>query len=296
MRAREQAAVIAILAAVVVSAVFVAAASSGVTKRRAASAGLFDYDRSAPLGLALGPSIAWQGVRRQDLIFNGAGTAHFKAYFVHPESGGPWPLVIWSPGSGGNRAQQLPDALAAARSGLASLLVDTPAFSNCRDAQVDFDAYVGYVISRRRAVDVAEILPNVDRKHIGAAGFSLGAEVTGSLAGVEHRIVAFALKSGRGHLTGFGRIICRSLGTQLDAYLAKLAVVDPVHWVRRATHAAFLVQNGTQDALTPRADVLALYAAAKGTKQLRWYPASHDLDAAAAADRLQWLLRHLRTH
>ena len=294
MRRLGRTAVLAILLAGLASVVATAPAGTGVAKRGASGAGLFDYDRSAPLGLVRGQTIPWQGVLRQELAFNGAGSARFKAYFVHPTSGGPWPLVIWSPGSGGDRGQQLPDALAAARNGLASLLIDTPTFSNCRDAQADLDAYVGYVVSRRRAVDVAETLPNVDSTHIAAAGFSLGAEVTASLSGVEHRIAAFTLKSGRGHLTGFARIFCRSLGTQLDAYIAELAVVDPVHWVGSARHAAFLVQNGTQDTLTPQADVLALYTAATRPKELHWYPASHDLDSAASAYRLRWLLRHLR--
>jgi hypothetical protein len=53
------------------------------------------------------------------------------------------------------------------------------------------------------------------------------------------------------------------------------------------------MQNGTADFLSPRADVLALYAAARAPKELRWYPASHDLNAAASAYRLQWLIAHL---
>jgi fermentation-respiration switch protein FrsA (DUF1100 family) len=152
-----------------------------------------------------------------------------------------------------------------------------------------------YVVSRRRAFDVAATLPNVDAKRIAAAGFSLGAEVTATLSGVDHRFSAFALESGRGHLTGFGRSFCTSLdANELAAYVATVGVVDPVHWVRLASHTAFLVQNGTQDTLTPRDDVLALYAAAKGPKELRWYSASHVLDAAASAYRTQWLLDHLR--
>ena len=55
-----------------------------------------------------------------------------------------------------------------------------------------------------------------------------------------------------------------------------------------------MLQNGTRDSLTPRGDVLALYAAARKPKELRWYPAGHDLNEAATAYRLQWLAAHLR--
>jgi fermentation-respiration switch protein FrsA (DUF1100 family) len=77
------------------------------------------------------------------------------------------------------------------------------------------------------------------------------------------------------------------------AYLAKMGVADPVRWLPSAVRARVLVQNGTRDDLTPRADVLALYAAAKGPRELRWYDAGHNLNAEATAYRQQWLLRQL---
>ena len=35
-------------------------------------------------------------------------------------------------------------------------------------------------------------------------------------------------------------------------------------------------------------------AAAGPPKELRWYPAGHDLNATVSAYRLQWLIAHLR--
>jgi dienelactone hydrolase len=273
----------------VVAAAALWSASSGTT-----GGPLFDYDASLPLDAVFGVAATSSGIVRQSLSFEATGSLRLKAILVHPSSGGPWPLVIWSPGAGGDRLQQLPDALAAARAGLASLLIDAPAFSNCRDGQADLDAFTAYVVSRRRAVDLAQTLENVDAGRMAAVGFSLGAEVTASLAGVEHRIGLFALASGRGHNTGFARAICTSFGPALGTYLRTLAPVDPVHWVGAATRASFLVQNGTRDALTTRGDVLALYRAIGRPKELRWYPAGHDLNPAASADRLRWLVSHLR--
>ena len=255
--------------------------------------GLFDYDRSAPLGIVSGKTTTSQGVVREELSYLAGASLRLKAYFVHPASGGPWPLVIWSPGAGGDRNEPLPEAVDLARSGGASLLVDAPPIRTpCRN---DLPLYVSYVVSRRRAVDLAARLPNVDAKRIAAAGFSFGAEITATLSGVDHRIAAFSLSSGRGHHTGFVRIFCKSLGAaKLDAYVAQISVVDPVRWVGRATRSAMLIQNGTRDELTPRPDVLALYKASRKPKELRWYPAGHDLNPAATKYRAQWLLRQLR--
>ena len=205
--------------------------------------------------------------------------------------------MLWTPGRGGNRTEELPDATALARNGVASLLVDPPApeVVTCNPAK-DFAIFVRYVIERRRAVDLALTLPNVDGQRLAAAGFSFGASVTADLAGVEHRIRAFALKSGRAHHTGFMRLACAQLGKQkLDHYVKKLAAINRINWISQAaSDSAFLVQDGTRDPWNPRSDVLALYAAAHGTKKLRFYPAGHELNATASANRLTWRLRQLR--
>ncbi len=272
------------------------ALGTGTSTGSSSAAGpLFGYDPSAPLNVTLGKTNTVNGIVRQELAYQATPSLRLKALFVHPASGGPWPLIIWSPGAGGDRRQQLPEAIDLARGGAASLLVDEAPTGNCRDAQREVDFHVSYVISRRRAVDVAETLPNVDTTRLAASGFSRGASVTAALAGVEHRIHTFVLKSGRGHLTGYVPIFCTKLGpAELGPYVATLGVVDPVRWLRKATGASVLLQNGTKDTLSPRADVLALYAAARNPKELRWYPAGHDLNRAATTYRAQWLLRHLR--
>jgi dienelactone hydrolase len=257
---------------------------------------LFDYDRSAPLEVAWGRTVVLHDIAHRDLKFIAARRARVAAYFVHPLAGAPWPLVIWTPGRGEDRSENLGDAAALARKGVASLLVDPPApeVVTC-DATKDLANFTGYVVGRRRAVDLALTLPNVDGKRIAAAGFSYGASVTAVLAGVEHRIRAFALKSGRAHHTGFMRLACSQLGEKkLDAYVEKLSAVDPVKWVPKATGPAFLIQDGARDPFNPRADVLALYRAAHGPKVLRLYAADHPLNAAATAYRARWLLRELR--
>ena len=70
--------------------------------------GLFQYDRSAPLDVVYGVTVTRQAIVRQELSYQATPSLRLKASFVHPVSGGPWTLVIWSPGMAGARRQQLP--------------------------------------------------------------------------------------------------------------------------------------------------------------------------------------------
>jgi dienelactone hydrolase len=287
---------IAFSAVAAVGAVALATPPPAGTSGARGPASLFDYDRSAPLEVAWGKTTVLHNIAHQDLRFSAAKRARVAAYFVHPLAGARWPLVIWTPGRGGDRSEELGDADALARNSVASLLVDPPApeVVTC-DAAKDLAIFTSYVVGRRRAVDLALTLPSVDGERIAAAGFSYGASVTAVLAGVEHRIRAFALKSGRAHHTGFMRLACPQLGQKkLDAYVEKISAIDPIKWVPKATAPAFLIQDGTRDPWNPRADVLALYRAAHGPKELRLYAADHPLNATATAYRARWLLRQLR--
>jgi fermentation-respiration switch protein FrsA (DUF1100 family) len=138
--------------------------------------------------------------------------------------------------------------------------------------------------------------PELDAKRIGYIGFSLGADFGGILAGVEKRIVAYALQSGRAHYTVFptGDCASRLPAKRLAGYRERIGVVNAIHYVGHAAPAALLIQNGSLDPISPRKDVLALYGAASGPKTLRWYRSTHRLPAAATAFRDGWLLSHLR--
>lgn len=256
---------------------------------------LFAYDRSVPLGVSWGRTVDLGGVVRKQFAFDALGKARVAGYFVRPKRGARIPLVLWTPGSGGDRNEELPDAVALARDGVASLLVDPPASEvvTCNPS-LDLSTFVRYVVGRRRAVDLALTLSGVDRNQIAAAGFSFGSSVTAVLAGVEPRIRVFALKSGRAHHTGFMRRACAQLGeAALTRYVTRLSVVDPIKWAPKATQATFLLQDGTHDAWNPRGDVVALDRAIRGNKELRFYPAGHDLNASASAYRLRWLRHQL---
>jgi dienelactone hydrolase len=266
--------------------------------RAAASAAhpRFAYDRSRPLNLQLGSTQSSSGVVRQLLSFD-AGRGVRRAYWTHPDGRGPWPVVLFSPGSGGDATSQLPDAERLAHRGIAALTLDPPrVLWSCR-AAADVRTYASYVIGRRRALDVIPRLPGANASRVAAVGFSFGSAVTAALAGVDHRLRGAVIQSGRAHLSAPIAAACApQLGPRkTKAYRRAYSVIDPVYYVSHAAPASLFFQNGTRDAISPRADVSAYVLAASSPKEARLYPAGHELNSQARTDLDNWVVQ-LLTH
>lgn len=247
----------------------------------------FAYDRKRPLRLRLGAATMQDGVVRQPVTFD-AGRGLKGGFWTHPDGGGPWPVVLFSPGSDGNARTQLPDADGLARRGIASLTLAPPArLVTCR-AAADVRAFTDYVVGRRRALDVIAKLRGATKSRIAAVGFSYGAAVTATLAGVDHRLRGAVVQSGRAHLSAPLGEYCRSA-----KYARAFSVVDPFRYVSRSAPVRLLFQNGTHDPTSPEADVNALVRAANGQKDQLRYEAGHELNDLARADSDAWLVQLL---
>jgi dienelactone hydrolase len=157
---------------------------------------LYEYDRSEPLNTSVGVSYPSEyGAVVQAIAFNVGGESYGSLLTTPDGEGqeGPFPVVLFAVGSGGDPTQWLPDSGVLAKKGYATLLLDATYDQTTGTPEADGRGFVDYVVHIRRALDVLETLPQIDATRIGFVGFSFGANMGSLLAGVDDRVKAFAL-------------------------------------------------------------------------------------------------------
>jgi dienelactone hydrolase len=260
--------------------------------------GPYGYDAAAPVRLRdLGRVNSKSQLQVRDVVFAGADGHAVSGYLLTPPGKGPYPAVVYLHGSGGSRADFVGIASWIAARGAVALTIDSPFVGEQPEGtgmdalRHERDLAVRGVIDTRRAVDALRSLPQVDDDRIGLVGFSAGARSAAIVAGVEPRFSSVVLWSGGSEPVG---AYTSRLPTELRlAAGSLLSDVDPLRWIA-GSKAQLLFQDGRTDSVVPRAALDRLYVAAPEPKEIRWYPAGHELNAKAYADHLDWLTKQLR--
>jgi dienelactone hydrolase len=260
---------------------------------------IFDYP-PGPLDVRESGVQRFDGYSVHDISYASPVRGRVTAYLVLPDGAGPFPAILWQPGLNGGRGDQLADATALAAKGAASLLIDPPhvrpggpTLISC--TKKDRGPFVQYVVELRRGIDVLGSRSEIDGSRLGDVGFSFGSTMAGVLSGVDHRLKALVIESGRAYHTGFLRSSCTSTPKKkLRTYIRQMSFTNPIQYVRKAAPSTLLIQNGTRDPFTPRAEALALQRAASEPKTVRWYPGGHELTSEAYVERDQFLKRELK--
>jgi dienelactone hydrolase len=260
----------------------------------------FRYDRSAPLRFVDHGVVQRRGaVAVHDIEFR-SGPERIQGYLVEPVRPGRLPGVVLVHGSVGDRAELLGHAIELARRGAVALTITAPstAYPVPRPttlAQLLVGAALTIrrdVVAVRRAADVLASRPKVARKPIGYLGWSAGAKTGTFVAAADRRFGALALLSaGADPVSAY---VASAPAADRTLVRRALGSVDPLRYVALARPGTLLLEDGTLDAVIPRAALdNVVHAAPRGTL-VRWYPAGHALNATAYNDAFAWLLRRLR--
>ncbi len=284
----------------------------------AAQPALFDYDRSAPLDLQVGDTLAVPGggVTVERVTYASPVEGRVTASVVSPARAGAGrgarhAGIVFMHWGQGDRSEFLWEATLLARAGAVSVLLDAPWArpapwtqygESPRDPGATRRSYIQNIVDLRRAVDLLLARGDVDPARIAYVGHSYGATQGGVLAGVEPRIRTFVL------MGGLPSVIDTTLrgAPKYDAYLAlvdqavpreqwraycdSVGPLTPALYVGRATPASVFMQFGTADSWISPAAAEAYFAAAAQPKTMRRYACSHEFnDLGALADRAEWL-------
>lgn len=275
----------------------------------------FDYDASALDGMQLVPQATLDdGTQLFDASYPSPRGGDVTAWLVVPPGPGPFAALLYLHGSESNRDDLLDEAIAMAAGGAVSLVIDAPFARSGESRRGPLPDYfhpeaeaamqAQTVVDLRRGIDLLEERPAVDPARIGFVGHSWGASTGAILGAVDPRVSALVLASGRPSWTEAAAAMAQeggplaSLVTALGAdgwqgYLDAMAPFDMVRWVGRIDSSRLLLQYGTQDDVVTADDLAETVAAAPAGAEQLTYPAGHDLDAQATADRAGWLAQRL---
>jgi uncharacterized protein len=280
-----------------------------MARRHRDGVALFDYDAGAPLEIEQDddPFRARATYSAYELTYASPLGGRVPAFLLVPTADGPHPAMVVMHGLGNSKADAMLVGQRYAEAGAVVLIIDAPFAREGRRSEPpitftprDRDEHVQLVVDLRRAVDLLIERDDVDPDQLAFLGQSYGAMVGGLLAGVEDRIVAYALVVGDGglvqHFTGpedAAGPLWEMNSAEREKWLALMEPIESIYYVGHAAPAALLFQSGRLDHLVPIADADRFQAAGSEPKTVMWYDAGHGLSLQAECDAAVWLAEHI---
>ena len=255
----------------------------------------YQYDTARPLAVKLGATQKIGTAKFLRFSYGSTNSQRVPALLFTPPGASaahPVPCLIILHGLGGSKEIMAGYALAAAKFGYASLVIDeygqgergplkTPPG---QQAQALALTVRQTAVDVRRGIDYLETRPDINAKRIGLAGVSLGAIIGTVTAGVEPRVKAAVLISGGGDwglilktlssrsaVVG-GRDTSAFKKIDFAALTVLLAPEDPLTFAPHIAPRPILMLGGRQDTtIVPQAQS-ELFEAVRQPKQIIWYP------------------------
>lgn len=264
---------------------------------------LFAYKESVPFDMKNVSEKDQGGIIIQDIDYaaHTSERGRMKAYLMRPKGDGPFAGILffhWLGEPNGNRNQFVDEAVALAKQGTISLLIEGyfPWKVDPKDGQTDRKRVIDETIEARRSLDFLLSQPGVDPKRIAFVGHDYGAMYGAIAGGVDRRVKTYILMAPIGSWSDWSLAywLAKASEKDKDAYRKALEGVDPIYYVSRLTPSPILLQFATSDEHITKTAATSFADAASEPKQVKWYDAKHDLNVEAARkDRSKWLTQQL---
>jgi cephalosporin-C deacetylase-like acetyl esterase len=256
----------------------------------------FDYDRAKPLEARLAPA----GVVVRQLTYAQLDGSRNGATLVLPAGSdrAPHPAILFlhwyePPRPTSNRTEFLAEAVELAGSGTVSLLVDTPwtleSWFPKRDASKDYELTIQMTRDVRRALDLLLAQPGIDRTRVAIVGHDFGAMWGALAAAADPRVTHFVYMAGTRSFTDWYLFTPKKEGAEKEAFVARLAPLDPIAHLAKIPPRPVLLQFGTKDQFVTNEAAAAMADAVTGPKTVKTYEFEHELPYQARVDRIAWL-------
>ncbi len=262
----------------------------------------FEYDKARPLDVVPARASSGQSgdVRVRQLSYAQLDGSRNEATLVLPPASarGPNPAILYlhwyeSPRPTSNRTEFLAEAVELAASGTVSLLVDTPWTKQdwfaTRDAAKDYEFTIQMTKDVRRTLDVLLAQPGIDTSRVAVVGHDFGA-MWGALAvAADSRVTHFVYMAGTRSFTDWYLFAPKKEGAEREAFIAKLAPLDPIAYLPKIAPRPVLLQFGAKDPFVKNEAATAMADAVTGPKTVKTYQFEHELTYGARLDRIAWL-------
>jgi cephalosporin-C deacetylase-like acetyl esterase len=279
-----------------ITSVLIPAAIAGALLQSPPAAPSFAYDQTRPTDVKLEAP----GAAIRQLTYAQLDGARNAATLVTPAatSTGARPAILFlhwyePPRPTSNRTEFLAEAVELAGAGTISLLVDTPwtgeQWFPKRDAAKDYEFTIQMAKDVRRALDVLLAQPNVDRTRVAVVGHDFGAMWGALAAAADPRVTHFVYMAGTRSFTDWYLFTPKKEGAEKDAFVARLAPLDPIAHLAKISPRPVLLQFGTKDPFVKNEAATAMAEAVTGPKTVKTYEFEHELTYQARLDRIAWL-------
>lgn len=253
-----------------------------------ALAKIYAYDAHKPLEMKEEPKPVDKALRIH-LSFAGANGEKVPGMFLRPQKDGVYPVILLLHGLTGSKEDLgLRLGMPLVERGFAVLALDAPHHGERRvpnenqwQLPIIETAVLEGTRDYRRALDYLATRKDVDMKHVGALGYSMGSFMAAILTAVDSRVKAAVLcVSGDPFLP-----MAKAAGARDE----KMWGICPSLYVAHISPRPILMLNGKQDNTVRPTTTKIMFDAAAEPKQNIWYDSGHLLPKEAMEKAVEWI-------